>query len=115
MSVTYRSGSTTALVSIRCQTICDGSAASAFVVTNTRPVLVAVQTTLPSDRAASIAEIWPPERSSPHGYGAGHDTVQAAVGVAVGGHAAAGPYVRRPRCCGSPIAFQSSHTSIAGT
>src|SRR5215211_2587418 len=115
MSVTYRSGSTLEPVSIRCQTIWAGSGASAFVVTKTRPVLVAAQTTLPSDRAGSSAEICPPERSPPHGYGAGHATVHAAVGVAAGGQRAAGPYVRRPRCCGSPIAFQSSQTSIAGT
>src|SRR5215213_9325993 len=110
MSVTYRLGSTFELVSIRCHAIWLASGVRAFVVTNTRPVLVAVQTTLPSDRAASIAEIWPPERSSPHGYGAGHDTVHAAVGVAAGGQSASGPYVSRPRCPGSPIAFQSSQT-----
>src|SRR3954471_12183926 len=111
MSVTYRPGSALELVSIRCQTMSAGFGASAFVVTKTRPALVAAQTTLPSDRAASSVEMCPPERSSPHGYGAGHATVQAAVGVAAGGHNANGPYVRRPRCPGSPIAFQSSHTS----
>src|SRR2546423_13898322 len=114
MSVGYRAGSTVELVSILCQTIVDGSAACAFVVTKIRPKLVAAQTTFGSDDG-SIAEMRPPDRSSPHGYGAGHGTVQAAVGVAAGGQAAPGPYVRRPRWPGSPIAFQSSPTSIAGS
>src|SRR5215207_8775264 len=114
MSVGYRCGSTAELVSIRCQTIVVGSAAPAFVVTKMRPALVAAQTTFAFDGAGSLTEMCPPERSSPHGYGAGHATVQAAVGVAAGGHRAAGPYVSRPRCAGSPIAFQSSQTSIAG-
>src|SRR5215211_689759 len=112
MSVGYRCGSTLELVSIRFQTIAAGSAAPAFVVTKMRPALVAAQTTLRSDGAGSFIEMCPPERSSPHGYGAGHATVHAAVGVPAGGHAARGPYVSRPRCPGSPIAFQSSQTSI---
>src|SRR6266511_2204525 len=112
MSVGYCGGSTLELVSIRVQTMVAGSAAPAFVVTKIRPALVAAQTTFRSDGTGSIAEMRPPERSSPHGYGAGHGTVQAAVGVAAGGQSAAGPYVRRPRWPGSPIAFQSSQTSI---
>src|SRR6266511_5382435 len=112
MSVGYRAGSTVELVSIRCQAIVAGSAAPAFVVTKIRPALVAAQTTLRSDEAGSTAEIRPPERSSPHGYGAGHATVHGSVGVAAGGQNAAGPYVSRPRWPASPIAFQSSQTSI---
>src|SRR2546423_1292582 len=115
MSVGYRCGSTSELVSIRCQTIAVGSAAPAFVVTKILPKLVAAQTTFGLEEDGSIAEMRPPERSSPHGYGAGHGTVQGAVGVAAGGQAAPGPYVRRPRWPGSPIAFQSSQTSIAGS
>src|SRR3954470_16981852 len=112
MSVGYRAGSTSDVVSTRCQTIVVGSAAPAFVATKIRPKLVAAQTTLRSVGDRPMAEMRPPERSSPHGNGAVHATVHAPAGFAAVGHSAAGPYVRRPRCAGSPIAFQSSHTSI---
>src|SRR5262245_31511754 len=113
MSVGYRGGSTVEVESTRFHTMVAGSAAPAFVETKIRPKLVAVQTTLRSDFARPIEEIRPPERSLPHGYGAGHDTVQAAVGAPAGGQSASGPYVSRPRWPGSPIAFQSSQTSTA--
>src|SRR5215208_4833055 len=112
MSVGYRGGSTFELVSIRCHAIVAGLAAPAFVVMKIRPPLVPAQTTLASDAAGSLTETRPPERSSPHGYGAGHGTVHASAGVAAGGHSAVGPYVSRPRWPGSPMAFQSSQTSI---
>src|SRR5689334_1435845 len=115
MSVGYRGGSTDDVVSIRCHAIVEASAAPAFVVTKIRPKLVAAQTTFLSDGARPSVEIRPPERSSPHGYGAGHETVHAAFGVAAGGQSAAGPYVSRPRWPGSPIALKSSQTSTAGT
>src|SRR3954451_7441678 len=115
MSVGYRAGSTVDVVSTRCQTIVDGSAAPAFVVTKIRPKLVAAQTTLRSVGDRPMAEMRPPDRSSPHGNGAVQATIQAAAGVAAGGHAAAGPYVRRPRWPASPIAFQSSQTSTLRT
>src|SRR3954453_17678858 len=108
MSVGYRAGSTSDVVSTRCQAIVDGSATPAFVVTKIRPKLVAAHTTLRSVGDNPMAEMRPPERSVPHGDGAGHAPVPAAVGVAAGGHAAAGPYVSRPRWPASPIAFQSS-------
>src|SRR5437762_3461800 len=114
MSVGYRGGSTLELVSIRCHAIADASAAPAFVVMKIRPKLVAAQTTLRSDAAGPIVEMRPPERSVPHGYGAGHGTVHGLFGLPAGGHSASGPYVSRPRWPGSPIAFQSSQTSIAG-
>src|SRR4051812_25819796 len=96
MSVGYRAGSTADVVSTRCQAIADGSAAPAFVVTKIRPKLVAAQTTLGSVGDRPMAEMRPPERSSPQGNGAVHANVHAAAGFAAGGHAAAGPYVRRP-------------------
>src|SRR5215216_7666604 len=96
MSDGYRGGSTSDVVSILLQTIEAASAAPAFVVMKMRPPLVPAHTTLASDDAGASIEMWPPERSSPHGYGAGQLTVHGAVGVAAGGHSAAGPYVRRP-------------------
>ena len=56
-----------------------------------RPALVAAQTTFVSDGDGVLMETCPPERSSPHGYGAGHATVHAPSGFAAGGQAAAGP------------------------
>src|SRR5262249_24785056 len=114
MSVGYRGGSTDQVVSIRCHAIVDASAAPAFVVTKIRPKLVPVQTSSLSDGARPRVEIRPPERSSPHGYGAGHGTVHAAFGVAAGGQSAAGPYVSRPGGPASPPGFQSSQTSTGG-
>src|SRR5215207_9286106 len=114
MSDGYRGGSTAEVWSILRHTIVAGFAAAAFVVTKTRPALVAAQTTFVSDAEGVLIETWPPERSSPHGYGPGHATVQPAAGFAAGGQKAAGPYVSRPAWPGSPIAFQSSQTSIAG-
>src|ERR687898_372612 len=116
MSVGYRGGSTDEVWSILRQTIEAGFAAAAFVVTKMRPALVAAHTTLVSDGDGVLIETCPPERSSPHGYGPGHATVQRAFGGLPGaGHSAAGPYVSRPGWPGSPIAFQSSQTSIAGS
>src|SRR3954454_16553360 len=115
MSVGYRAGSTADVVSTRCQTIVDGSAAPAFVVTKIRPKLVAAQTTLRTVGDRPMAEMRPPDRSSPHGHGPVPAPVQPAAGVAAGGHAAAGPYVRRPTWPALPIAFQSSQTSTFGT
>src|SRR5215204_2184474 len=115
MSDGYRGGSTSDVVSILRQTIEAGSDARAFVVMKMRPPLVPAQTTFGLDGDGASIEMWPPERSSPHGYGAGQATVHAAVGVPAGGQNANGPYVSRPRCAGSPIAFQSSQTSTDGT
>src|SRR5262245_66103797 len=98
MSVGYRGGSADEVVSLRCHAIVDASAASAFVVTKIRPKLVAVQTVALSEADRPSVEIRPPERSSPHGYGAGHETVHAAAGLVAGGQSAVGPYVSRPRC-----------------
>src|SRR5437870_8741593 len=114
MSLGYRGGSTAEPVSIRFHTIVAGSAAPAFVVTKMRPKLVPAQTTLLSDAASPNVEMRPPERSSPHGYGAGHETVHGELGEPAGGQSAFGPYVSRPRWPGSPIAFQSSQPSTAG-
>ena len=91
MSVGYRGGSTVDVWSIRRQTIEAGLAAAAFVVTKMRPALVAAQTTFVSDDDGVLMETCPPERSSPHGYGAGQATVHAPPGFAAGGQAAAGP------------------------
>src|SRR4029450_3845990 len=115
MSEGYRGGSTSHVWSIRFQAMEAALAAPAFVVMKIRPALVPAQTTFRSDGAGVFIEMRPPERSSPQGYGAGQGTVQGSPGVAAGGHAAAGPRVSRPRWPGSPIAFQSSHTSIAGS
>src|SRR5215213_5405813 len=112
MSDGYRGGSSEDVVSILLQTIEAASAAPAFVVMKMRPPLVPAQTTLLSEGAGASIAMCPPDRSSPHGYGGGQATVQGAVGVAAGGQKASGPYVRRPRWPGSPIAFQSSQTSI---
>ena len=84
MSVGYRGGSTSELVSILFHAIVAGSAAPAFVVMKIRPKLVAAHTTLLSDAANPIVEMRPPERSSPQGYGAGHATVHGSPGVAAG-------------------------------
>ena len=73
MSVGYRGGSIDELGSIRVHAIVDGLAAAAFVVTKMRPPLVAAQTTFWSEGAGSFAEMWPPERSVPHGYGPGRE------------------------------------------
>src|SRR5215471_17135410 len=97
MSVGYRGGSTSEVWSIRFHAIVDALAASAFVVTKIRPKLVAAHTTLRLFGDSPIAEMRPPERSSPHGNGAGHATVHVALGFAAGGQSAFGPYVRRPR------------------
>src|SRR4029453_17889555 len=114
MSAGYGGGSTDELVSIRFHAIVVGSAAPAFVAMKIRPKLVAAHTTLLSDAAKPIVEMRPPERSVPQGYGAGHGVFQALFGRPAGGQSASGPYVSRPRWPGSPIAFQSSQTSIAG-
>src|SRR3954451_345547 len=104
MSVGYRAGSTADVVSARCQTIVDGSAAPAFVVTKIRPKLVAAQTTLRSVGGRPMGEMRRPDRSPPHGNGAVQPTVRAAAGVAAGGPAAAGIHVRRPTWPAFPIA-----------
>src|SRR5918992_560869 len=115
MSDGYRGGSASEDVSIRRHSIVDGSDASAFVVMKMRPPLVPAHTTLRSDGAGAFMDTWPPERSSPHGNGPVHATVQALPGMPAGGQSACGPKVRRPGCSGLPIAFQSSQTSIAGS
>src|ERR671922_1580505 len=103
MSDGYRGGSAAEVVSIRCQTMDAAFAAPAFVVMKMRPPLVPAQTTFALDGAGSFIEMWPPERSSPHGYGAGQETVHGAFGMPAGGHPAAGPEVRPARGAGVPI------------
>src|SRR3712207_6831307 len=118
MSVGYRPGSFVAVESSRRQMMVAGSAAAAFVVTKMRPALVAAQTTFLSDGAWVFIETWPPERSSPNGpppAGMVHAVVHAPFGAVAVGHSAAGPNVSRPAWPGSPIAFQSSQRSTAGT
>src|ERR671922_1557467 len=103
MSDGYRGGSAAEVVSIRCQTMDAAFAAPAFVVMKIRPPLVPAQTTFALDGAGSFIEMWPPERSVPHGYGAGQETVHGAFGVGAGGHAAARAEVSRPGGAGSPL------------
>src|SRR5215211_2382209 len=110
MSEGYRGGSTSEVWSIRFQTIEAGLAAIAFVVMKIRPPLVAAQTTLLSDGDGASIETWPPERSSPNGNGPVHGVFQGPPGV--DGQRASGPSVSRPALPGSPMAFQSSQTSI---
>src|SRR5262249_57429917 len=111
MSVGYRGGSALEVVSIRCHAIVDGSAAPALVVMKMRPKLVAAQTTFRSDAAGPIVETRPPERSSPHGYGAGQGTVQAAVGVPAGGHSPVRPHVGRAGGARWPTGFPASQAA----
>src|ERR671923_2982675 len=105
MSDGYRGGSASDVASIRCQTMDAGFAAPAFVVMKIRPPLVPAHTTFALDGAGSFIEMWEPERSVPHGYGAGQETVHTwfGLGFAGSGQSAAGPWVSRPPWPGSPI------------
>src|SRR5215203_6170625 len=117
MSDGYLGGSTLDDVSILLHAMEAGFAAPAFVVMKMRPPLVPAHTTFGFDADTSSIETWPPERSSPHGYGGGQGTVQTWFGSGLlgFGHRAAGPLVSRPAWPGSPIGFQSSQTSTDGT